>query len=73
MSLAMNDSGDYRGARSLAEEEATVLREVAGDVVDALAASTELQRIALELNDMMPTSRKKQMLYDSYRTRRSRR
>ena len=31
--LAMNDSGDYRGARSLAEEEATVLREVAGDVV----------------------------------------
>jgi Ca-activated chloride channel family protein len=70
--LKLNDGGDFDSASRRLSQEADVLRELSVAYGPAAEEATALRQERMRVSAPMMASMKKQMMYDSYKARRSR-
>jgi Ca-activated chloride channel family protein len=70
--LKLNDARDFAGASRLMHSEAAALYEMAGDYAPAAAEAATLREDRVVVSRAIAANLKKQMVYDSYKARRSR-
>ena len=71
--LKLNDARDFQSATRRMEREAALLYEIAEDYAPAGQEAETLRQETARVSSAMAASMKKQMVYDAYRARRSRR